>query len=688
MLKPRFLSLLVGILSAGDTCRLILSGAIVALVMVATVVPAPADSQDPDPQKKFEQMTLEELLQMKVTSVSKKEERSFKVPAAVFVVTNEDIRRSGARNVADALRLVPGVHIAQIDSNKWAIGVRGFNNRFNYYVLVLIDGRSVYSPVFSGVYWSLQDLLLEDVQRIEVIRGPGATQWGSNAVNGVINIITKNSRDTQGGYAEVGGGTIERGFGAVRHGGEIGANASYRVYGKAASRGNLEAILPLAPDDNWWSSRGGFRLDWNMSKRDTLMAQADILGGVYGGNTQVPELTPPYMSFLSPRNDFTSGSGMARWTRRFSDKSATSLQFYFDRTTFEEPIGTMKWGAFDLEFQHNWTPTPRHSLGWTLGARFASTDLDPWVTSMEVTRERSFEVYSFSVQDQIAVAPDRFSLTLGARFEHHGLTGANVQPTFRLAWTPDDQNTLWAAASRAVRTPGTAESDASLFLGRVVQVDPTNPMMPPIMAGLAGNPNLEEEELIAYEAGYRFQANRYFSIDIAGYANRYQRINVAFPEQPYPVFSPSMHLRLPLRVTNGMDGESYGAEVAAYLSPSTFSKIGLSYTYIDVELETAGIDLAASHQPSHQFGAHGSIDLPKGFKLDSALYFVNRVPSYQIDRYTRIDCRLAWAATEAIELSVVGQNLAQDEHQEFGSILWELPTAIPRSVYGMLAWRF
>ncbi|RPI20118.1 MAG: TonB-dependent receptor, partial [Acidobacteria bacterium] len=398
MLKVRLMSALARICQATRKSKPILAGPIVAALILAVAVPAHAQRGR---QEKLERMTLPELLDMKVTSVSKKEEKSFRTPAAVFVVTNEEIRRSGARNIPDALRLVPGVQVAQIDANKWAISIRGFNHRFANKLLVLIDGRSVYTPIFSGVYWGLQDLLLEDIERIEVIRGPGATLWGSNAVNGVINIITRHSKDTQGGYAEVGAGTLEHGYGSARHGAQLGDNATYRVYAKLSNRGDFDAFVPGAtPDDHWWNTRAGFRLDWDASKKDNVMAQGDFTGGDYGGNTITPSFQPPFSRILTTRNDFMSGNGLVRWTRRFSDKSSTNLQFYFDRTSYEEPVGQLLWNSFDVEFQHQWTPTPRHGFSWGLGSRFTAADLTPYFETLTISPEASYRVFSGWVQDQ------------------------------------------------------------------------------------------------------------------------------------------------------------------------------------------------------------------------------------------------------------------------------------------------
>ncbi len=658
---------------------------IAALILVITV---PVFGQRGS-QEKLERMTLPELLDMKITSVSKKEERSFKTPAAVFVVTNQDIRRSGARNVPDALRLVPGVQVAQIDSNKWAVSIRGFNHRFSNKLLVLVDGRSVYSPVFSGVYWGLQDLLLEDIERIEVIRGPGATLWGSNAVNGVVNIITKSSQDTQGGYAEAGGGTLERGFGAIRYGGPAGANATYRIFGKASSRGDFEPISPITPDDHSWNSRGGFRLDWNASQKDTVMAQGDVFGGVYGGNSILPAFQPPFTRVLTLRNDYKSADGLIRWTRRFSDKSSTNLQFYFDRTSFEEPVGLLVWNSFDVEFQHQWTPTPRHGLSWGLGSRFTSSDVTVAIDTARLSPEAGYRVFSGWVQDQIAISEDRLSLTVGSKFEHNEFTGGEVQPGIRLAWTPDDRQTAWAAVSRAVHPPSLAENDPQLFIGQQVIVDPTNPMMPPILAGIGGSEDLKAEALLAFEAGYRVRPNRYFSFDVAGVANRYRDLRSVVPAQPYMAFTPVPHLRAPFVLQTGLNSETYGIEIAAFADPAPRSRLTFTYSYLHVHtVATTGMDMESNHQPEHQFGARASFDLPKGLKLDSSVYYVGALPIYQLDPYARVDCRLAWAPAERVELSVTGQNLGQSQHGEFGKLFWEVPTAAPRSVYGSLAFRF
>ncbi|RPJ61696.1 MAG: TonB-dependent receptor [Acidobacteria bacterium] len=686
MLKVNPLSSLGRVLLRARKIKPILSGGVVAALIFLIAAPAHAQRGGQD---SLERMTLLELLDMKITSVSKKEERSFRTPAAVFVVTNEDIRRSGARNLPDALRLVPGVQVAQIDANKWAVSIRGFNHRFANKLLVLIDGRSVYTPIFSGVYWGLQDLLLEDIERIEVIRGPGATLWGSNAVNGVINIITKHSKDTQGGYAELGAGTIEQGFGSARHGARLGDNAAYRVYTKLSNRGDFDAMVPGAtPDDHWWNTRAGFRLDWGASKKDNVMAQGDFTGGVYGGNTVTPSFQAPYSRILTTRNDFMSGNGLVRWNRRFSDKSSTNLQFYFDRTSFEEPVGQLVWSSFDVEFQHQWTPTPRHGVSWGLGSRSTFADLTPFFETLTISPEASYRVFSGWVQDQITISEERLALTVGSKFEHNEYTGAEIQPGIRLAWTPDDKNTVWGAVSRAVHPPSMAENDPQLFIGQQIIVDPTNPMMPPVFAGVAGNGNLKAEALLAFEAGYRVNPSRYVSFDVAGFANRYRDLRSVVPGQPYMTFTPFPHLRAPVLLENDLNGETYGVEITAHADPSPRARLTFTYSYLTVRATTTGIDMESNRQPDHQFGARASFDLPKSLRFDSSLYYVDELPIYSLDNYARFDCRLAWSPAERVELSITGQNLGQGQHGEFGTIFWELPTAVPRSVYGALTFRF
>ncbi len=438
--------------------------------------------------------SLESLMNMQVTSASKSPEKLAQVAAAMYVITQEDIRRSGGTSIAELLRMVPGLDVAQINGSTWAISSRGFNDRFANKLLVLIDGRTVYTPLFTGVLWDAQDTLLEDIERIEVIRGPGASLWGANAVNGVINIITKHPRDTQGGLVTAGAGDQERGFGAVRYGAKTGDSGFYRFFAKSFRRGASADALGQDAGDDWYMLRGGFRSDWTLTPRDSLTVQGDIFNGNSG--QVVPEirsLAPVVVGNFPGRNIISGGDVLARWSRTISPRSETSLQVYYDRSDRDLIVFKELRDTVDVDFQHHLAVGARHDIIWGLGYRFTTDQTQGSLTVSFNPASRGDNLNSAFLQDEISLVPDRLRLTVGIKVEHNDYNGSSVQPDFRLLWTPHPAHALWGAVSRAIGTPGRANSDtrynASVFPG---------PGGVPIMVFLLGNPQEEAEEVWAY----------------------------------------------------------------------------------------------------------------------------------------------------------------------------------------------
>jgi iron complex outermembrane receptor protein len=446
------------------------------------------------------EMSIEDLMSVEVTTVSRKAQRLSDSAAAVFVITNEDIRRSGVTSIAEALRMVPGLEVARISANSWAITARGFNGQYANKLLVLMDGRSVYDPLYSGVFWNVQDALLEDVARIEVIRGPGASLWGANAVNGVINIITKPAAETQGGLATGGFGNEEKAFGALRYGGKIGNTAHYRLYGKYFDRDDSESLQGGEAHDGWNIARGGGRIDWRFSDQDELTVQGDYYDGEVGNEGTYYSLSPPYATPLIESSPVSGGNLIGRWQRQIAPDSDLELQAYVDRAEWEIPLVKETRDTVDVDFQHRFGMGKRQEILWGLGYRWTRGALDVGRGVTFDDEDRRDQLFSLFVQDNISLLPDRLSLTIGSKFEHNDYTGLEVQPNIRLLWLADDRNTFWSAVSRAVRTPGMVEHDARL----TQQVIPGTPIME---ITLEGNKDYRSETVTAYEAGYRWKAH-------------------------------------------------------------------------------------------------------------------------------------------------------------------------------------
>lgn len=632
----------------------------------------------------FGSMSIEDLMKIPVTSFSKREEQLSQVPGALHVITQDDIRRSGAPNIPEALRMAPGLQVARVDSHTWAISARGFNDVFANKLLVLQDGRSIYTPLFSGVFWDVQDTTMEDIERIEVIRGPGATLWGANAVNGVINIITKRARDTQGLLVSGGGGTEEIGFGGLRYGGQVSPDAHFRVYAKYFNRD--ASVLPNGEDadDRWHQGRGGFRFDWDASDQNLLTIQGDLYAGWDDQTfTRVSPVFPYPTNDVADTYDVNGGNLLARWTHTISDESSWSLQAYYDRTYRDAVIFRETRDTADVDFQHRFPILSWNDLMWGFGYRWTqdqTRETDNFDVSMDPA-DRSTQLFSAFVQDEIAIIADRLSLTVGSKFEHNDFTGFEYQPSGRVTWTPHSRHTIWAAVSRAVRTPSRADHDVVLN-----QPSPAGGII-----SIQGDDRFDSEILLAYEAGYRVQVHKRASVDLAVFYNDYEDIRgLRFDRFVLPATAVML-------LNNVLEGESYGGEIAANFQFADWWRWRAAYSYLDVQIHpkpgTAGdangersIEGASPH---HQFTISSSLDLPAGFGVDWTVRYVDELPTHRVDSYVGLDVRLSWRPTPNLELSVVGLNLLDNQHPEFApTSIRTQRTEVERSVYGKFTWRF
>ncbi len=665
-----------------------LAALLTILFAVSTLL---ADSTSVDLKK----LSLEELVNIEVTSVSKKAEKLSQAPAAVFVITSEDIKRSGATTIAEALRMAPGVHVARIANNYWAITARGFNGNFANKLLVLIDGRSVYTPLFSGVYWDMQDVLLEDIDRIEVIRGPGATLWGANAVNGVINIITRASCETQGGLVTSGAGNTERGFGSFRYGGELGVGAHYRIYGKYSDRDNMTVAGGGDMYDRWHTLRAGLRIDWDLNERDAVMFRGDFHNGDAGAVYNLPAMHEPWTEEFVDDASLRGGNILGRWSRRLSSSSDLTMQVYFDRTERYDVYSGETRSTIDLEFQHGFKASGRVSVMWGIGYRAMADDIDSTGLLWMDPRVSHDDVVSAFVQTDVNLIPNKLRLVLGSKFEHNNFTGNEVQPSGRFLWRPHPRHAVWGAVAHAVRTPSRAERDIRVLAGALPPFTDHNPGPLPVKLVYAGDEQYESEELYSYELGYRARLGSNLSVDMALFRNHYTSLrSVTTTGQPVPVGMPPTCMQLALRAGNGVEANTYGLEVASGWVPRNWLDFRLSYTLLRMSVEgdeasyQTEFVVSEGMDPRHQLQVRAALDLPARTRFAAAVRYVDDLPAFGFDSYTTLDARVDWHPWPSLELAVAGQNLAGPAHVEYQSELNTWPVQVERTAYGSITWRF
>lgn len=663
--------------------RSILRGC-VGLLAVLLTIPA-------WPQQKPEDLarrSIEDLMNIEVTSASKKEQRLSEVAAAVFVITQEDIRRSGATNIPDLLRMAPGLQVGQIDSNTWAISVRGFNFQFASKLLVLIDGRAVYTPLFGGVNWDTQDVPFEDIDRIEVIRGPGGAVWGANAVNGVINVITKKAADTHGALLTGGGGTLQHGFGTAQYGGTIKDKTSYRIFTKYLNQDHFPDLAGQNGSDGWHLLHGGFRVDTSLSQKDSLTTQGDLYTGSEGATIIHSIISPPDNVFVQTIAKLSGGNILSRWNHTFSGRSDTALQFYFDSYTRLGPESNEARNTVNFDFQHHLVVGAHQDLIWGFGYRHTEDHTVGTIDQAFVPANRAGHLFNFFVQDQIILKPNRVSVYVGTKFENSYFTGFDFEPSVRLAWTPSDRSTFWTAISRASRTPTRRDEG----LNAVVAALPG-----PAEVVLLGNLGMEAEHVLAYELGYRTQPSDRLSIDVTVFFNVYSDLQST---ELLASFLDSNSLPpllvLPSSFSNKLYGTTDGIEASLNWKVTHRWTLSPGYSFLQMNLhaEPASLDTtsvadAQGSNPGHQAQLRSRLELPHNFTWDTSAYFVGKLPAQLVPSYTRLDTQLTWRLGERTEVSLVGQNLLRDHHLEFNDAFQSVnSTQVKRSVYAKITRTF
>lgn len=687
------------------------------LILLLLVIPATTQAADSaansldqgTPQKskntqnlpRLAPLGLEKLMEIEVTTVTRTESTVGQSAAAVFVITQEDIRRSGATTIAELLRRVPGMTVTRMDANKWAISSRGFTERFGNKLLVQIDGRTVYNPVFTGVFWDVVEYPLEDIDRIEVVRGPGASVWGSNAVNGVINIITKSSNTTQGGLVTAGGGTEEHGFGTMRYGGEARKNTTYRLYAKGFDR-DEQFSGTVSPHDHWWGTSAGMRFDLQATAKDLVTFQGDYVHSVADRRDERPMVTLPFR-FLNLEKETTDDWNiLGRWTRQLSENSSFSLQAYWERfkRTSSNSIQYLLYDLYDLDLQHQFRIGNRQRITYGFGYRLIDSlrrpsDHDNGFVLNYDDLTRHTQLFSAFIQNEISLVPDKLTLLLGSKFEHNDHSGFEIQPNVRLLWAPTARQSAWVAISRAVRTPSIGEDNAILTLlprqgtTTFLQFQPS--------------PNLKSEELWAYELGYRMQATDRFSFDLALFYNDYDKLRSTTTAAPFT--GPGGTTLIPVLFENRLRGEAYGVELATNWRLTEWWKLYAAYSFLRIQLHRgAGLpessEAAEGQSPRNQVYLQSSWDIAENWELDLISRFVDSLSGFNpagtpganntITSYFSLDARLGWTPQKNLTIEIVGQNLLDDHHPEFGTspLILSPEVEIQRGVYGKATWKF
>jgi iron complex outermembrane receptor protein len=627
-------------------------------------------------ERNLADLSIEELMNETITSVSKKEQRLGDVAAAISVLTNDDLRRSGATHIADALRQVPGVNVGSLNSNEWAVSSRGFNQVYANKLLVLVDGRAVYTPMFGGVYWDLQQMPLEHVDRIEIIRGPGATIWGTNAVNGVINIVTRDARDTQGAlaYGEV--GSYEQSLGGLRVGGELGQETFFRAFAEYQDNSEFLTANGSRANDGWQLYQGGFRIDHHAADGRQLTWQAD---------------------FTSTERDdglikASNVNSVARWREKLSERSSFEVQTYYDRTYRNEAHRSRNSvDTLDIAAQHRVSLGARHELIWGAGYRYIDMHIEQ-TEPLTIVKDGHLLMDQFSafIQDEYQLIPDKLLITAGTKVEHHEFTGFEWLPSLRVAYKPTSRQTVWAAVSRAVATPNVVQATDALETVFPLQFELPDGVV--VMPAFLGNADLKPEVLHAYELGYRVQPTDHLSFDATLFYNDYED-GVTFGD--VEGLRPGLPLIARIPWVNGLESRTRGAELSVTVSPTPSWRIVATYSYLIVDVSGIKVDAGVyeSSSPEHQASLRSSYDFSERLSLNALLRYADDVGDVTgimtaVDRHVNADANFTYRPSDTVELSLIGRNLLRARQLEQPHLPPGVSTEAPRSIYGKIAWRF
>jgi iron complex outermembrane receptor protein len=646
---------------------------IAGLLLIFITGTATGEALDPSSNTDLTELSLEELMSVEVTSVSKKKQKLSESAAAIFVITQEDIRRSGVTSIPEALRMVPGLQVARDSKNQWSISARGFNERFANKLLVLIDGRTVYNPLFAGVTRETQDTMLEDIERIEVIRDPDGSLWGVNAVNGVINIITKQAQDTQGLLVSGVGGS-EEGIVSIRQGGSHGSDVHYRLFTKYFNRDS--SFYPRGAHDDTRMFRGGFRTDWTPATQDRVMVQGEFYTGDGGQQSTVATTTTFPFGFTTGNEDVEMSGGhfLTRWEHTWDSGSDMALQFFYDRYERFENTVKATIDTFDVVFQHRFGLFSNQELLWGLEYRYWIDHLQNTPGTSTFPDSRSFNLLSGFLQNEITLIPDTFLITPGTKLSHNDFTGFEYQPSGRFLWKSIEGHSLWGTVSRAVRVPSRLEDNSLLRFAPNATT--------PVPTVFRGNQEFESEELLAFEIGYRLSTFEWFTFDITGFYNRYDNVRGS---RIISLFPPTGTL------TNNLEVDTIGVEIASDLQLHDWWRIRAAYSYINMDVDgpiNTSLNTTGGNTPHHQGSFRSLNTLPFQVEYDSWIRVADDLPASNIPSYVELDLRLGWKPLPNLDLSLVGQNILDNHHPEAAPSLFlaTQPTEVQRSIYGKITW--
>jgi iron complex outermembrane recepter protein len=684
------------VLAAAVLLGLLIAGGALSAALATAPADAPkaAPKSAPTCDRDLMDLSIDQLMNVNVTSASKKEQKLADVPAAMHVLTSEDLRRSGARNLPEALRLVPGLQVARIDANKWAISARGFNDRFANKMLVLVDGRSTYTNLFSGVFWEAHDIPFDTIDRIEVIRGPGATVWGANAVNGVVNIITKSARDTQGVQVLTGGGSTEHAFVNALAGRAVGSSSWVRLNASFADRSNGWAPRGQQAYDNWTTGRFGFRFDGRSGANDEFYLVGDALNSRLSSLTTMPQLTAPYSSTIRSRDPFHDQSLLGRWTHRYHSSGEMSLQTYFDHTALDvQALLALQSRVFDAEFVNRIHLGSRNEV--VSGIEFRSTADRADTNSAAQLRpaSRTSRLLSAFLEDELSLLDRKLVMTTGSKFEHNQVTGWEIQPNIRLMAHKSERHTFWAAASRAVRTPSVVDESLD-YLYAVMPPNAVSPGAPACAISVVGTSNVRSEDLLAFDLGYRSRLQENLAVDLATFSNRYDHLRGNEMGQPsLKIMDGQPFLAIPVQITNQAYATTYGTELAVDYRPHRLCRLEASYTYLMLTKKyksghaqgTSGGE--GTMDPRNQFVLRSSFDPTTALESDITVRYVSGLRGDAVPGYLVGDLHLEYKWSPELSAGISVQNLGQSHHLEFlPQNLNTAPTEVSTGVTGSLRW--